>query len=194
MSRRIAVIFAVSIILATAASAVEAPLPRHPAPSPDGSQIAFSWQGDLWLVPAAGGDARRLTAHPAIERYPVWSRDGKFLAFASSRHGNVDVFVMPVDGSAAPVRLTFASTVRRARRFHPRWEGRPLHQQPHGKRQMGLPVVDGSCGRRHTRPRPGRLWRSGLVLARTARSWLLFAGRPSGPAAATAGRPAATSG
>jgi tricorn protease len=110
MSRRIAVTFAVSIIFATAASAVEAPLPRHPAPSPDGSQIAFAWQGDLWLVPAAGGDARRLTAHPAIERYPVWSRDGKFLAFASSRHGNLDVFVMPVDGSAAPVRLTYAST------------------------------------------------------------------------------------
>ncbi|MDX2437555.1 MAG: peptidase S41, partial [Acidobacteriota bacterium] len=110
MFRRIAIIFAVSIILSTAASAVEAPLPRHPAPSPDGSQIAFAWQGDLWLVPAAGGDARRLTAHPAFERYPVWSRDGKFLAFASSRHGNLDVFVMPVDGSAAPVRLTYAST------------------------------------------------------------------------------------
>ena len=110
MFRRIAVTFAVSIIFTTAASAVEAPLPRHPAPSPDGSQIAFAWQGDLWLVPVAGGDARRLTAHPAIERYPVWSRDGRFLAFASNRHGNLDVFVMPVDGSAAPVRLTYAST------------------------------------------------------------------------------------
>ena len=99
-------------ILATVAGlgAVEAPLPRHPAPSPDGSLVAFSWQGDLWLVPSAGGQARRLTAHPAAERFPVWSRDGRLLAFASSRHGNLDVFVMPVDGSSEPRRLTYAST------------------------------------------------------------------------------------
>ena len=38
------------------AAAIEAPLPRHPAPSPDGKTVAFSWQGDLWLVPAEGGD------------------------------------------------------------------------------------------------------------------------------------------
>ena len=40
--------------LATAAIAVQPPLPRHPAPSPDGTRLAFSWQGDLWVVPAAG--------------------------------------------------------------------------------------------------------------------------------------------
>lgn len=98
------------LALAPAAGAVEAPLPRHPAPSPDGSQVAFSWQGDLWLVPSGGGQARRLTAHPAAERFPVWSRDGRLLAFASSRHGNLDVFVMPSDGSGEPRRLTYAST------------------------------------------------------------------------------------
>ncbi len=97
------------LILASSAAAVEAPLPRHPAPSPDGSRIAFSWQGDLWLVPAAGGEATRLTAHPAGERFPVWSGDGRLIAFASNRHGNDDVFVMPADGSTAPVRLTFAA-------------------------------------------------------------------------------------
>jgi len=96
------------LALAASAAAVEAPLPRHPAPSPDGSMIAFSWQGDLWTVPSAGGTARRLTAHPAAERFPVWSRDGRLIAFASDRHGNSDVFVMPADGSAAPTRLTFA--------------------------------------------------------------------------------------
>ncbi len=42
------------LALSTSAAAVEAPLPRHPAPSPDGSMIAFSWQGDLWTVPSAG--------------------------------------------------------------------------------------------------------------------------------------------
>ncbi len=102
---------AVCIILALAIPgfAADAPLPRHPAPSPDGTQIAFSWQGDLWLLPVTGGDARRLTAHPADERHPVWSRNGRFIAFASDRHGNSDVFIMPTDGSEAPTRLTFAS-------------------------------------------------------------------------------------
>jgi len=40
------------------------------------------------VVLASGGEARRLTAHPAAERHPVWSRDGAWLAFASDRHGN----------------------------------------------------------------------------------------------------------
>jgi tricorn protease len=97
------------LMLALPVGAADAPLPRHPAPSPDGEAIAFSWQGDLWIVPTEGGEARRITAHPANERHPVWSRDGRHIAFASDRHGNSDVFVMPADGSAAPTRLTFAS-------------------------------------------------------------------------------------
>jgi len=100
----------VALILSSPVSAVEAMLPRHPAPSPDGSRIAFSWQGDLWLVAAEGGSAVRLTAHPATERFPVWSRDGLLIAFASNRYGNDDVFVVPANGSAGPKRLTFAST------------------------------------------------------------------------------------
>jgi tricorn protease len=69
MIRRVACSLVIASVLATAAAAIEAPLPRHPAPSPDGSQIAFSWQGDLWLVPAKGGQAARFTAHPAVERF-----------------------------------------------------------------------------------------------------------------------------
>ena len=110
MSHRIALLAVAVLLTASALPAIEAALPRHPAPSPDGSQIAFSWQGDLWLVAGGGGAARRLTAHPAVERFPTWSRDGRLLAFASNRHGNDDVFVMPADGSAPPTRLTFAST------------------------------------------------------------------------------------
>ena len=110
MFRRFFGVTVLALILAIPATAIEAPLPRHPAPSPDGSQIAFSWQGDLWLVPSSGGEARRLTAHPASERFPMWSRDGSLIAFASNRHGNDDVFVMPADGSGPPTRLTHAST------------------------------------------------------------------------------------
>lgn len=104
-----------AVLLAAALAAppvqsAEARLPRHPAPSPDGSQVAFSWQGDLWVVPAIGGTARRLTAHAGADRHPVWSRDGRHVAFASHRHGSADVFVMPADASEPPRRLTFAST------------------------------------------------------------------------------------
>jgi tricorn protease len=98
----------ITLCLAATAAALEAPLPRHPAPSPDGALIAFSWQGDIWTVPSSGGTARRMTAHPATERFPVWSRDGKLIAFSSNRFGHADVFVMPADGSAPPTRLTFA--------------------------------------------------------------------------------------
>ncbi len=110
MNGRIAAWIIFAIAITSSAFAIEAPLPRHPAPSPDGSRIAFSWQGDLWLVPANGGMAERLTAHPAVERFPVWSPDGRLIAFVSTRHGNDDVFVMPVDRSSAPVRLSYAST------------------------------------------------------------------------------------
>ncbi len=91
------------------ADAVEAPLPRHPAPSPDGTMIALSWQGDLWLVPTEGGEARRITAHPATDRHPVWSRDGEMIAFASDRYGNWDVFVLHLGQATPPRRLTAAS-------------------------------------------------------------------------------------
>ena len=97
MIRRVVCSLVVASVLSATASAIEAPLPRHPAPSPDGSQIAFSWQGDLWLVPVQGGQATRLTAHPAVERFPIWSGDGRLIAFASNRHGNDDIFVMPAD-------------------------------------------------------------------------------------------------
>jgi tricorn protease len=108
MSVRRAVLVVLLCVCASPVLGLEAPMPRHPAPSPDGRLIAFSWQGDLWTVPASGGDARRVTAHPATEDHPVWSRDGESLAFASDRHGSMDVFVMPADGSEAPTRLTHA--------------------------------------------------------------------------------------
>jgi len=101
------------------AAGLEARMPRHPAPSPDGNLIAFSWQGDIWVVSSRGGRARRLTAHPAADRHPVWSRDGAWIAFASDRHGNMDVFVMPADAAAPPRRLTHASADDIPADFHP---------------------------------------------------------------------------
>ncbi len=81
---------------------------RNPAISPDGQTIAFTWKGDIYRVPATGGAAVPLTTHEAHDTRPVWSRDGRTLAFASERHGNFDVFVMPATGGPAR-RLTFHS-------------------------------------------------------------------------------------
>ena len=81
---------------------------RYPAISPDGKTIAFSYKGDLYKVPASGGDAYPITLHEAYDFMPVWSHDGKSLAFASDRYGNFDVFVMPATGGEAK-RLTYHS-------------------------------------------------------------------------------------
>jgi tricorn protease len=81
---------------------------RYPSISPDGKTIVFTYKGDLWKVAAAGGTATPLTLHEAHDYMPVWSRDGKSIAFASDRYGNFDIFLMPVEGGE-PKRLTYHS-------------------------------------------------------------------------------------
>jgi len=77
--------------------------------SPNGSEIAFCYKGDIWKVPTTGGKATRLTTLSSYESRPVWSPDGKQIAFASDRHGNFDVFVMDATGGQA-TRLTSNSS------------------------------------------------------------------------------------
>jgi tricorn protease len=78
---------------------------RYPAISPDGETIVFTYKGDLFKVPAAGGTAIPLTLHEAHDFMPVWSHDGKSIVFASDRYGNFDLFSMPATGGPAR-RLT----------------------------------------------------------------------------------------
>lgn len=85
------------------------PFARFPSISPDGSTVAFSYQGDIWTVPSEGGQARRLTLHEAYEGRPQWSPNGNKIAFISDRHGNDDVFVMNGNGSNIK-QLTYHST------------------------------------------------------------------------------------
>lgn len=85
----------------------EVDLPRFPSISPDGKEVVFSWRGDLWRVGVEGGEAVRLTAHPAIERASVWSPDGQWIAFESNRSGGgQDIHVMRRDGTDVR-RVTF---------------------------------------------------------------------------------------
>lgn len=81
----------------------------HSAISPDGKTVAFSYKGDVYTVPASGGIARALTIHHDWDGHPVWSADGKQIAFASDRSGNLDVYVMPATGGKAK-RLTYHSS------------------------------------------------------------------------------------
>ena len=81
---------------------------RSPDISPDGKLVAFSYLGDVWVVETIGGVARPITMHEAHDTMPVFSPDGRWIAFSSNRHGSYDVFVVPIQGGK-PRRLTFDS-------------------------------------------------------------------------------------
>ena len=82
---------------------------RYPAISPDGKNIAFSFEGHVFIVPSAGGVAQPLTAGSAHDTSPVWSPDGKLIAFASDRYGHYNIFLVSVEGGPTR-RLTSYST------------------------------------------------------------------------------------
>lgn len=81
---------------------------RYPAISPDGKTIVFTYKGDIYKVNAGGGDATPLTTSEGHDFMPVWSPDGKFIAFASDRNGNFDIYLMSSEGGNAQ-RLTYHS-------------------------------------------------------------------------------------
>jgi tricorn protease len=81
---------------------------HYPDLSPDASQIAFEYQGDIWVAKVDDGIARRLTVSDAYDHRPRFSPDGKMIAFVSDRYGNTDLFVMPAEGGTIQ-RVTFNS-------------------------------------------------------------------------------------
>jgi tricorn protease len=83
-------------------------LARTPDISPDGKLITFSYLGDIWVVETIGGTARAVTSHTAHDLFPVFSPDGRSIAFSSNRHGSYDIYVVPVQGGR-PKRLTVDS-------------------------------------------------------------------------------------
>ncbi|MDO4181093.1 MAG: S41 family peptidase, partial [Bacteroidales bacterium] len=65
----------------------------------------FTYKGDIYTVPATGGKATQITTNPAHDTHPVWSPDGKKIAFASDRMGSMDIYEVSKEGGT-PLRLT----------------------------------------------------------------------------------------
>jgi Tol biopolymer transport system component len=78
---------------------------RYPAISPDGKQIAFTYKGSIYVVPAEGGQAHRISPMAGYNYAPVWSPDSKTIAYANDRYGNFDVFTVAATGGT-PQRIT----------------------------------------------------------------------------------------
>ena len=107
-----------SLVLGTVTAGATAATPlwmRDVRISPDGKNIVFCYKGDIYKVAATGGEAVRLTTQDSYESSPVWSPDGKQIAFASDRYGNADIFVMPAEGGSAK-RLTMNSAAETRRK------------------------------------------------------------------------------
>ncbi len=81
---------------------------RNARISPDGEEIAFCYKGNIYKVSSQGGEATQLTTQSSYEGYPVWSPDGRQIAFATDRNGNFDIYIMPSSGGS-PRRLTYNS-------------------------------------------------------------------------------------
>ena len=97
---RLFAVFFCSTVLAQTA------LVRNPSLSPTGSELAFSYQGDIWVYNLNTKASKRITIHEAYERNPIWSPDGKYIAFASNRKGSDNVFVVSKDGGT-PKQMTY---------------------------------------------------------------------------------------
>mgnify|MGYP003173937502 FL=1 len=81
----------------------EARLLRFPATN--GSDIVFSYAGDLYKAPLNGGEAQKLTSHIGYEMFARFSPDGKSIAFTGQYDGNTEVYLIPTDGGE-PQRLS----------------------------------------------------------------------------------------
>ena len=74
---------------------------RHNVISPQGDKIAFCYKGDVYVVDSKGGKALQITTNVAYDGDPIWSPDGKQIAFATDRNGNFDVYLVAAEGGVA---------------------------------------------------------------------------------------------
>ncbi len=98
-------IFALTLVTLSLSAQDEARWIRKSTISPDGQSIAFSYQGDIFTVPAEGGTAHQVTVNSSYDSDPLWTADGKSIVFSSYREGSKDIWIIPSEGGKAR-RLT----------------------------------------------------------------------------------------
>lgn len=103
-------------------------------PDIHGDRVVFTYAGDLWTAPAAGGTATRLTAHPGVEVFAKFSPDGRWIAFTGQYDGDEQVYVVPATGGE-PKQLTFYPA---RGPLAPRWG---YDNQVHGWTRDGRSIV-----------------------------------------------------
>lgn len=153
-------------VLALTAGAAEAQSAILQQPTLSATQVAFVYGGDLWTVPRAGGRAQRLTVGVGVESGPVFSPDGRTLAFTGEYDGNIDVYTVPVAGGL-PRRITYHPGNDAAVGWSPVGAGavpiQPIGRQPlypavrrrrRGRGTGGVASALCLCGP-HVRQRPG---------------------------------------
>jgi tricorn protease len=75
--------------------------------SPDGKRVVLGARGDIFTVPAKNGNTRNLTATPGVhEQNPIWSPDGKWIAYMSDGSGTEELVIVPQDGSGPAIQVT----------------------------------------------------------------------------------------
>lgn len=149
-----------------------------PAVSPDGSRVALSILGRIWLVPMAGGDATELTGSTSWDGAPAWSPDGRFLAYAQSLPAGTDIVVRDMATGTSAIVHHSQGTVP-AIQYTP--DGGTLYYvEQHGQYDAHLwrVGVDGSQAKQLTFTRNWHEW--AFALGPDAKQVLLTSGRYGG--------------
>lgn len=114
--------FALTLLASTTPQAAEPGinlrLVNNPALSPDGQSLAFDWNGDIWLADSKSGNVKQITTHPARDRDPKFSPDGKTIAFVSDRDNGNQVYTVSVNGGI-PKQVTFHTAGYNLHGWHP---------------------------------------------------------------------------